>query len=611
MIKKLKRFLQKSNLVLWGCGKIGREMLESAALMDVQILECVDNSLEKQGKSILVGNESRIIKNPIILSDLSKEYHVIVASQKSNEICQDLKRAGYDEESYICVSKKEVRALLIGYIASVCDSFASDMNCSVNFVFLPYAGKIRQPSVTESALRGWKHIIGDRMEWLRGNPPHVALAHRELEHYSKEYIENIFTAKNAIRKVSGELAQEEHISQYVNVINGMRVTTDQPMLFKKKVHIFGPSLTYGFGVEDAYTLASCLQRQLNGLEEDYYKVLNYGVRGLPLEEYCPIITHADIGENDDILCIIVGDADKECKEALLEYRNILIDLSDYFQRPHEFGEVFFDSYHLNYKGYAVSARILCELIFRKSKSEKVKNTVCKSEEERLGRQNAITESSEFRTYMDFLDLCRNEVNLPSESVRGGVVVAANPFTLGHRHLINIASSMVDYLYVFVLEDDGFYVPFEDRYDLVVKGTENIDNVKVVSGGKILISNVTFPEYFDKENASETTIALPLDIDIFGGFVAKKLGISIRFVGEEPNDFITSQYNMYMRERLPLYNIKFIEIPRLRKDGEVISAKRVRKLISLGRLEELQNLVPATTYQYLMRKYGKRETEDDI
>ena len=40
--------------------------------------------------------------------------------------------------------------------------------------------------------------------------------------------------------------------------------------------------------------------------------------------------------------------------------------------------------------------------------------------------------------------------------------------------------------------------FEDRYDMVKKGTEDLDNVVVVPSGKFIISAMTFPEYFMKD-----------------------------------------------------------------------------------------------------------------
>lgn len=49
----------------------------------------------------------------------------------------------------------------------------------------------------------------------------------------------------------------------------------------------------------------------------------------------------------------------------------------------------------------------------------------------------------------------------------------------------------------------------------------------------MISSVTFPEYFMKDNSENMNIDSSVDIDIFARIVAPALGISVRFVGEEP------------------------------------------------------------------------------
>jgi len=54
---------------------------------------------------------------------------------------------------------------------------------------------------------------------------------------------------------------------------------------------------------------------------------------------------------------------------------------------------------------------------------------------------------------------------PRETV-GAIVVNANPFTLGHRYLIETASRQVDRLLIFVVENDVSRFPFQDRFRLV-------------------------------------------------------------------------------------------------------------------------------------------------
>jgi citrate lyase synthetase len=58
--------------------------------------------------------------------------------------------------------------------------------------------------------------------------------------------------------------------------------------------------------------------------------------------------------------------------------------------------------------------------------------------------------------------------------------------------------------------------------------------------------------------------------------------------------------MEMKRTLTDYGMKFIEIPRKKFDGEVISASRVRKLLSQGKLEDIKKMVPAATYEFLLR-----------
>ena len=59
----------------------------------------------------------------------------------------------------------------------------------------------------------------------------------------------------------------------------------------------------------------------------------------------------------------------------------------------------------------------------------------------------------------------------------------NPFTLGHRYLIEQASEKVDHLYVFVVEEDKSFFPFSDRIGLVKKGTADLKNITVKPSGK--------------------------------------------------------------------------------------------------------------------------------
>jgi [citrate (pro-3S)-lyase] ligase len=185
---------------------------------------------------------------------------------------------------------------------------------------------------------------------------------------------------------------------------------------------------------------------------------------------------------------------------------------------------------------------------------------------------------------------------------GAIVMNCNPFTLGHRYLIEYAVSRCDRLFVFVVEEDLSLFPFADRIELIHQGISDLPNITVLPSGYFIISRMTFPEYFEKEGLQKNeVINASSDVEIFAQKIAPALGITIRFVGEEPFDNVTRQYNAQMRRILPRYGIDFVVIPRKEQDGEPISASRVRKLLKSDELDKIKTLVPQTTYEYLQKR----------
>ena len=83
---------------------------------------------------------------------------------------------------------------------------------------------------------------------------------------------------------------------------------------------------------------------------------------------------------------------------------------------------------------------------------------------------------------------------------GSIVCHANPFTLGHRHLIAYAAARCAQVLVFVLSDTDSLFPPELRLRLVREGTADLPNVRAYPGGDYLISPATFPAYFLKDQA---------------------------------------------------------------------------------------------------------------
>ncbi len=78
---------------------------------------------------------------------------------------------------------------------------------------------------------------------------------------------------------------------------------------------------------------------------------------------------------------------------------------------------------------------------------------------------------------------------------GAVVMNANPFTLGHRYLVEKAAKENDFVYVFVVSANTSLFSADERLQLVREGLSDLDNVVVVAGGDYMVSYATFPAYF--------------------------------------------------------------------------------------------------------------------
>lgn len=214
---------------------------------------------------------------------------------------------------------------------------------------------------------------------------------------------------------------------------------------------------------------------------------------------------------------------------------------------------------------------------------------------------------------------------------GAIVMNANPFTKGHRYLVEQAASQVDNLYVIVVKEDRSRFPYAERKAMIDAGCAGLDNVVVCEGSDYAISAATFPTYFLKKLDDATDTQIALDLDLFVNHIAKPLGVTVRFAGSEPEDALTRRYNELMAEILPGTSvavvrqahqpdselvkgsalrqarrpIDFIEIPRLEQNGNPISATSLRRALDKGNLKEAMEYIPKSTVPYLVADLAER------
>ena len=201
-------------------------------------------------------------------------------------------------------------------------------------------------------------------------------------------------------------------------------------------------------------------------------------------------------------------------------------------------------------------------------------------------------------------------HLTTTPPRGGVVVMnCNPFTLGHRYLIEQAAKQVKRLYVMVVREDCSLFAYTERKAMVEQGVADIENVNVIDGSDYAISRATFPTYFLKRLDDATDTQILLDLDLFRRHIAPALGAEVRFVGTEPTDELTRRYNELMMESLGKDHV--VQIPRLENGGVAVSASRVRRAMESNSLKEAAQLVPPTTLPYIIAHLATRALHAEL
>ena len=190
---------------------------------------------------------------------------------------------------------------------------------------------------------------------------------------------------------------------------------------------------------------------------------------------------------------------------------------------------------------------------------------------------------------------------------GCIVMNCNPFTLGHRYLIEQAAKQVERLYVMVVREDCSLFAYTERKAMVEQGVADIENVSVIDGSDYAISRATFPTYFLKRLDDAADTQMLLDLDLFRRHIAPALGATVRFVGTEPTDQLTRRYNQLMHEVLK--DVR--EINRLEKDGNAVSASRVRKAMEEGDMNTIRQLVPPTTLPYIIAHLATQALQAEL
>lgn len=344
------------------------------------------------------------------------------------------------------------------------------------------------------------------------------------------------------------------------------------------IYLVGPCIVSGVMSTEKSSLAYMLYQKV--------KNMSYNVKKIVAAKHDITLIHRieslDIKNNDFIF--FITDSCMYQKEA-----DDIDMLDDYNNRPIDQYWFLDEPIHSLRHGNEMIVEKLYSFIKRNSEQNKVENQYIQ-----IGRPHLNGgQKEELQKYISSIRFKKDD------SAVGCIVMNANPFTQGHLYLVEWAAKEVDKLLVFVVEEDLSEFAFLDRLQMVREGTKYIKNICVIPSGRFILSNQTFGSYFEKDKKQNQKVNAALDIKFFGAYIVPAFGISKRFVGEEPKDTVTRQYNEEMRRELPKYGVEVIEIPRKEVHGNVISATTVRKLYERKEWKDLSYILPDTTMNYLI------------
>lgn len=413
-----------------------------------------------------------------------------------------------------------------------------------------------------------------------------------------EFNASRYGLQKRVIKADGKIYFGDYKSKYINYINKARVTLNTPAEFKHTIYLLGPCIAISLFNQDRHTVGFFLQQYFN---EKYlqYKVVALGTTNDADRYYFfNILDGIELKCGDKIFWL---EQTFKCNHWDLDTTCIFKSLYQEYGR-----DFYYDALaHCGKEANRKIAEFIFDYIHSHPENERClssddKNAVCIDKPDRpRPAHNPFAGNLQLEKYKQFIQ----SQAIHKRPVVGAIVMNCNPFTLGHQYLIEHAASETDFLYIFVVEEDKSFFRFEDRMELVKAGTRHLSHVKVLPSGEFIISSNTFSEYFDKANLTGTTIDTSLDVETFAAQIAPCLDITVRFVGEEPLDPITNQYNQSMKAILPKYGIELRELKRKESENKIISASRVRKCLEENQWDDIKDMVPETTYEFLYARYG--------
>ncbi|MBR1805360.1 MAG: hypothetical protein IJ774_03115, partial [Selenomonadaceae bacterium] len=181
-------------------------------------------------------------------------------------------------------------------------------------------------------LRSGTKLIDDFNEKFSADNENQLATPFDFLGYSNEQVHNLLKFPTAKTNPDGSTILVDDDDKFLAIRDGKRITANQPETFDNRIYFVGNCIYFGWGVPFDKTLTSCLQRLLN---ENHlpWRVENesqfFGGRA------------QDVFYNLKNLPLRAGDIVFVCAHSLKLKNFPFVDVEDVFNRPHDFGEIFF------------------------------------------------------------------------------------------------------------------------------------------------------------------------------------------------------------------------------------------------------------------------------
>jgi [citrate (pro-3S)-lyase] ligase len=404
-----------------------------------------------------------------------------------------------------------------------------------------------------------------------------------FDNYSQEYVHNISIADSELIQSDSFFLMENCKSKAMNTENGIRLEKNAEDK-ENNIFLFGASNAFGYYVYDDETISSYMRQYDLG----NYNIYNCATIGDTMINIYNRIINFDIEKND---IVIVG------VHPVILNRNFdlfsTIRTMNYFEQPHD-KENFVDMSHYT----AFCHRNLAKIIYESIKGLLTLNKGFEIED---SKSKKVIEA--FNNYK--LIVKQKGWKLKKSDEIGIAVMSANPFTIGHRHLVELGSKMFDYFVIFLMQD-GYDLIFDKKecQKIVEVGVSDLDNVIVAPFPEGCITWDDFCPEYNNVAARHAKNFIGINVyDLANMLVVmcKEGNFSHYIAGIETDDAVTRQMCLHFKNICELNGINFIAIPR-KKIGDnekSISGTECRKLLETKQYDKLLKVLQPNVLQYII------------